>query len=216
MDLINSINWYGLVGVILSNLLGLRIAKSYLSNRLSQAHEYNEYLFFLSFASCVNWIYYSVLTQDVYVFASCVVSTITTFGFILAIFQGLQAKPDKLLQVEIGSIIFFLYWLTMILIHGILHTISDDFSIQIVGLGCLIVSVAKNFSPCLVLYQVIKTQDTTLIYFPQALIGFLNLALWVGYSITIGDIIQVLSNGASAFVCLLQLIIYWYIKLTKN
>ncbi len=212
----NSINWYGVVGVILSNLLGLRIAQSYLSNRLAQAHEYNEYLFYLSFASCVNWIYYSVLTQDVYVFASCVVSVITTFGFIQAIFQGLQTKTDKLLHVEISTIIFFLYWLTIILIHGILNLISDDLAIQIVGLGCLIVSIAKNFSPCLVLYQVIKTQDTTQIYFPQALIGFLNLALWVAYSITIGDLIQVLSNGASALVCMIQLIIYWYIRYLKE
>lgn len=214
MNSANSINWYGVVGVILSNILGLRIGQSYLSNRLTQAHEYNEYLFFLSFASCINWIYYSVLTQDIYVFASCVVSVITTFGFILAIFQGLQLKPTKLFQVEIGIVIFFLYWMGMILVHGILRTISDELAIQIVGLGCLIVSIAKNFSPCVVLYQVLQTRDTTLIYFPQALIGFLNLALWVVYSITIGDIYQVLSNGASALVCLVQLIIYWYIKLS--
>ena len=212
----DSINWYGTVGVILSNILGLRIAQSYIKNRLLQAHDYNEYLFFLSFASCVNWIYYSVLTEDVYVFASCVITIITTFAFILTIFQGLQSKPDKLIHVEIATIIFFSYWLSMILIHGILHLLPDDLAIKIVGIGCLIVSIAKNFSPCLVLYQVIKTRDTTLIYFPQALIGFLNLALWVAYSITIGDIIQVLSNGASALVCLIQLVIYSYIKLTKN
>ncbi len=212
----NLINWYGITGVILSNVLGLKIAKSYIKNRLAQAHEYNEYLFYLSFASCINWIYYSVLTQDVYVFTSCIVSVITTFGFIQAIFQGLQLKPTKLLQVEISTLIFFLYWLTIILIHSILHLISDELAIQIVGIGSLIVSIAKNFSPCLVLYQVLQTQDTTLIYFPQALIGFLNLSLWVIYSITIGDLIQVLSNGASALVCLIQLVIYWYIKITKN
>jgi len=211
----NSINWYGVIGVILSNLLGLRIAQSYLKNRLAQAHEYNEYLFYLSFASCVNWIYYSVLTQDIYVFTSCIVSVITTFGFVLVIFQGLQTKPTKLLHIEIGTIIFFLYWLAMILAHGILHAISDDLAVQILGLGCLVVSIVKNFSPCLVLYQVIKTQDTTLIYFPQALIGFVNLGLWVIYSITIRDTFQVLSNSASTLVCLIQLIIYWYIRLTK-
>jgi uncharacterized protein with PQ loop repeat len=210
------INWYGVVGVILSNLLGIRIAQSYIKNRLVQAHDYNEYLFYLSFASCVIWIYYSILTQDVYVFTSCIVSIITTFAFIQAIFQGLQSKPYKLLHVEIATIIFFSYWLTMILIHGILGLISDELATKIIGLGCLVVSITKNFSPCLVLYQVIKTQDTTLIYFPQALIGFANLVLWFAYSITISDLYQVLSNGASALVCLVQLIIYWYIKLTKE
>jgi uncharacterized protein with PQ loop repeat len=210
------INWYGVVGVILSNLLGLRIALSYVKNRLSQAHDYNEYLFYLSFASCVNWVYYSILTQDIYVFTSCIVSIITTFGFIQVIFQGLQTKPERLLQIEIASILFILYWLTIILIHSILGLISDDLATQIVGLGCLIVSISKNFSPSLVLYKVVTTQDTTLIYFPQAFIGFLNLGLWVAYSIRIGDLFQILSNGASALVCLVQLIIYWYIKLTKE
>jgi uncharacterized protein with PQ loop repeat len=97
-----------------------------------------------------------------------------------------------------------------------LGLISDELATKIVGLGCLVVSITKNFSPCLVLYQVVKTQDTTLIYFPQALIGFANLVLWFAYSITISDLYQVLANGASALVCLVQLIIYWYIKLTKE
>jgi len=215
-NLMNGINWYGVVGVILSNILGLRIALSYVKNRLAQSHDYNEYLFYLSFASCINWIYYSVLTEDVYVFTSCVMTVITTFGFIQTIFHGLQTKPEKLLQIEIASILFILYLLTIILIHSIFGLISDDLATQIVGLGCLIVSIAKNFSPSLVLYKVVTTRDTTLIYFPQAFIGFLNLALWVAYSIKIGDLYQVLANGASALVCLIQLIIYWYIKLTKE
>ena len=82
-------NILGIIGVIISNLLGLRIGFSYWRSRdiPELPHQYNEYLFYLSFASCINWIYYGILTSDIYVFASCVITVITTFGFIQMLYH---------------------------------------------------------------------------------------------------------------------------------
>ena len=79
-----------------------------------------------------------------------------------------------------------------------------------------IISFIKNFSPCLVLYKVITSRNTELIYFPQAFLGFINVTIWLCYSIWIEDVYQILSNGASALVCLFQLVIYWWINCSYN
>lgn len=211
MELIDLTNVFGIAGVIISNLLGLRIGISYWKSRPALTHEYNEYLFYLSFASCINWIYYSILTDDIYVYASCVITLITTFGFIQMLFHSIQTNQTKLIIIEICSLIMLVLWLSLIGLQ-ILNLISLDLTIQIMGWACLAISVGKNFSPCLVIGQIIKSKDPTLIYFPQAFLGFINLALWTGYSIAIGDIFQIVSNGLSALVCLVQLVVWTYYK----
>jgi hypothetical protein len=216
MHWINKINWFGFFGVILSNLLGFRIGQSYVKNRTEQSHEYNEYLFYLGFYSCINWIYYAILISDIYVFASCITSLITIFGFIHVIFPGLQKNLPKLFVIEMSTITMILFWIVIISFNTILHIIPNNITIKILGIVCLINSLMTNLSPCLILYKVIVSQDSTLIYFPQALIGFVNLSLWTVYSILIGDIYQSLSNGISMIICFIQLIVYAYVKIIKN
>jgi hypothetical protein len=202
----------GTIGVIISNLLGLRIGISYWKSRSGLTHEYNEYLFYLSFASCINWIYYAILTSDIYVFASCIVTVVTTFGFIQMLFHSVQTSSDKykLAIIEIGCIGILTFWLGLIGLQ-IVNIIDLGLTTRIMGLTCLVISLSKNFSPCLIIRKVLADQDPTLIYFPQAFLGFVNLAIWVGYSIAISDIYQIVSNGASALVCLIQLIVYWWV-----
>jgi len=212
-------NLLGIIGVIISNLLGLRIGISYWKSRSESSivHEYNEYLFYLSFASCINWIYYGILTSDIYVFTSCVITVITTFGFIQMLYQSVHASPDKfkLNIIETCSIIALSYWLGLIGLQ-IVEIISINLATKIMGLTSMIISFIKNFSPCLVLYKVITSRNTELIYFPQAFLGFINVTIWLCYSIWIEDVYQILSNGASALVCLFQLVIYWWINCSYN
>jgi hypothetical protein len=206
-------NLLGIIGVLISNLLGLRIGISYWKSRLGLIHEYNQYLFYLSFASCINWIYYGILTHDIYVFASCIITVITTFGFIQMLYHSIQTDSDKfkLAIIESGCLTMLSLWLSLIGLE-ITEQISLSQATQIMGWVASSISVTKNFSPCLVIGQIIKSGDPTLIYFPQAFLGFVNLAIWVGYSIAIGDIFQIVSNGLSALVCLLQLIVWGYYK----
>lgn len=182
-------NLLGIIGVLISNLLGLRIGISYWKSRLGLIHEYNQYLFYLSFASCINWIYYGILTHDIYVFASCIITVITTFGFIQMLYHSIQTDSDKfkLAIIESGCLTMLSLWLSLIGLE-ITEQISLSQATQIMGWVASSISVTKNFSPCLVIGQIIKSGDPTLIYFPQAFLGFVNLAIWVGYSIAIGDI----------------------------
>jgi hypothetical protein len=46
-----NINWYGLIGVILMNLIGLNIGNSYIINKHEIKHEYNHNLFYIIFFS---------------------------------------------------------------------------------------------------------------------------------------------------------------------
>lgn len=206
-------NLLGILGVVISNLLGLRIGISYWKSRTGLVHEYNEYLFYLSFASCINWIYYGILTSDIYVFASCVVTVITTFVFIQMLYHSIQIIPDKfkLGIIETGCVGMLGFWMGLIGLQ-ITNVISLELSTYIMGWVCSTISVVKNFSPCLVIHQIIKSRDPTLIYFPQAILGFINLSIWVGYSIAINDIFQIVSNGLSTIVCLIQLIVWFYFR----
>jgi len=210
----NLANIFGIIGIIISNILGLRIGITYWKSRSGLTHEYNEYLFYLSFASCINWIYYAVLTSDIYVYTSCITTIFSTFGFIQMLYSSIQTNQLKLAIIEMGCIIMLVLWLGLIGLQ-ITSLISLNQNIQIMGWVCSIISVAKNFSPCLVIQQVITTMDPTLIYFPQAFLGFINLSIWVAYSITIGDMFQIVSNSLSAIVCFIQLVVYGWIKYYK-
>lgn len=212
MELETLANVFGVLGVVISNLLGLRIGISYWKSRSGLTHEYNEYLFYLSFASCINWIYYGILTHDIYVYASCIVTVVTTLGFIQMLFHSIQTSSNqtKLAIIEIGSLTMLSLWLSLIGLQ-LTNILALDQTTRIMGWVSSSISVVKNFSPCLVIGQIIKSQDPTLIYFPQAFLGFVNLAIWTGYSIAIGDIFQIVSNGLSSLVCLTQLVVWgWY------
>jgi len=208
-------NIFGILGIIISNILGLRIGISYWKSRYGLVHEYNEYLFYLSFAACLNWIYYSILISDIYVYTSCITAVVSTFGFIQMLYASVQTSPFKLAIIETGCVIMLVLWLGLIWLQ-ITNIVSQDLAIQIMGWMCSIIAVGKNFSPCLVIQQVITTMDPTLIYFPHAFLGFVNLSLWVAYSITIRDMFQLVSNGLSALVCLFQLVVWGWVKCYKS
>jgi solute carrier family 50 protein (sugar transporter) len=208
-------NIFGIIGVIISNILGIRIGTSYWKSRYELADEYNEYLFYLSFVTCVNWIYYSILISDIYIYTSCITTVVSTFGFIQILYNSVKISPFKLAIIEIGCIIILGLWLSLIWLQ-ITNIVSQDLAIQIIGWNCSIISVIKNFSPFLITQQVITKMDPTLIYFPHVFLSFVNLSIWVAYSLIIGDMFQLVSNGLSALVCFIQLSVWVWIKCYKS
>jgi hypothetical protein len=84
-------------------------------------------------------------------------------------------------------ITYIFYFLSLLFI-GTFSTIDKNTFVNIIGIS----SITTNLSPILIIRKVIETQDTSLIYLPQALIGLINLLYWLAYSIIINDLYQIL------------------------
>ncbi len=89
--------------------------------------------------------------------------------------------------------------------NQILNTIK-----QIHYILSMLMSISVNFSPILILSDVIKTKNTELIYLPQAFVNLINLILWFIYAMLINDIYQIITNIVGIFMCLIQLTVYLY------
>ena len=211
-----NINWYGLIGVILMNLIGLNIGYSYIINKNEIKHEYNHNLFYIIFFSSLNWILYSIIILDHYIFLSCISSLICTFGFMQILYTDLYInKSSKLLWIEIWCCIYMIFIFVLVYLYYFMFIISIELITKILGISSMILSIATNISPMLILYEVIQTSNVEKIYLPQALIGLFNLIVWLIYSIIIDDIFQIITNAICGIMCLLQCIVYCYYSYIK-
>ena len=210
------INWYGLIGVILTNLIGLNIGYSYIINKNEIKHEYNHNLFYIIFFSSLNWLLYSIIILDHYIFFSEISLLICTFGFIQILYTDLYIKKSpKLFWIEICCCINMIFLFVLLYLYYFMSIISIELITKILGISSMTLSNATNFSPMLILYEVIQTSNIEKIYLPQALIGLFNLIVWLIYSIIINDIFQIITNVICCLMCLLQCIIYCYYKYIK-
>ena len=211
-----NINWYGLIGVILTNLIGLNIGYSYIINKNEIKHEYNHNLFYIIFFSSFNWILYSIIILDHYIFLSCISSLICTFGFIQILYTDLYInKSSKLFWIEISCCLYMIFLFVLVYLYYFMFIISIELITKILGISSMISSIATNISPMLILYEVIQKSNIEKIYLPQALIGLFNLIVWLIYSIIIDDIFQIITNAICGFMCLLQCIVYCYYSYIK-
>lgn len=205
--------FFPITGVLLTNLLGINICKSYYDNRISKKKDYNEILFLISFFNCISWLFYSIVNKDIFIFTSIITSLISTFLFMQILYKRIVI--EKLIYIEMISIFYIIYFLILLFICTFTN-INYNYFVKIIGISSMVSSIVTNLSPLLVIKKIIETKDTTLIYLPQALIGFINLVCWLAYSIVINDFYQTLPYISSLFCCSLQLIIYTYYSFKNN
>jgi len=124
-------------------------------------------------------------------------------------------NSEKLFYIEIFSSIFIIYFMSLTIVINFIPNLSNNLIENIVGITAIITSMMNNFSPMIILTKVIQTKSNSLIYLPQALIGFINLSCWLVYGVTIKDYFQVISNVISILFCFIQIIIYYYIECYK-
>jgi uncharacterized protein with PQ loop repeat len=124
-------------------------------------------------------------------------------------------NSEKLFYIEIFSSVFIIYFMSLTLVINFIPNLSNNLIENIVGITAIITSMMNNFSPMIILTKVIQTKSNSLIYLPQALIGFINLSCWLVYGVTIKDYFQVISNVISILFCFIQIIIYYYIECYK-
>ena len=198
---------FPIIGVILSNFFGLNILYSYIINRTNLTKEYNEILFTIIFFNSFNWILYSVMVDDIFLYFSTLFQLISSFGFIQILYKYMDIS--KLIYIEIISIIYIIYFFIIIFLIHFIPNIPSNIFINITGYTAMITCISTYFSPLLIMKKVIVTKDNTLIYLPQAIIGSINLTCWLVYSIIINDIFQIITDILGLSMCLFQIIIYF-------
>lgn len=198
---------FPITGVVLTNLLGFNIMGSYKQNRLVQVKKYNEYLFTIIFFNCLSWMLYGIVTKDFLIYLSCVTSLFFDFGFIQLLYK--YAEPNVIFHLEILSGIFTLYFIVIVYLLNFTQIDFNKILFPIIGTVSMLSSISTNFSPLIIINQVIKTKSNELIYLPQALIGCVNLSCWLAYGLLLNDIYQIITNSLGLTMCVCQLIIYF-------
>lgn len=195
--------------VVLTNIIGLNIINSYWKNREKIIKKYNYLLFYLTFISSFCWFVYGILTNDIFVWLSVFSSLFGSLMFIQVLHK--EINPKYLFWIELLCGIFYVYFMFVTLI---ISFISDNNILKIVKqihyILSMAMSISVNFSPMLILYEVVKTKNTELIYLPQAFINLINLLMWLIYAISIEDIYQVITDVVGMIMCLIQIIVYVY------
>ena len=204
---------FPILGVVLTNIFGLNILRSYLINREKLINEYNEILFYIIIFNVYFWLFYSIVIKDIFIFLSCISSIISSFGFIQIMYKHI--KPEKLIYIESISIICLLYLLTIIFLLNF-TSISLYKVQQIVGISCILSTITVNITPLLIIKQVITTQNTDLIYLPQIFINSINYLCWFIYSTINYNIFLIIPNCISLILCLFQFIVYVFIRIKIN
>jgi len=197
---------FPVIGVVLTNFFGLNILYSYVINRTKLVQEYNEILFTIIFFNCINWIIYSIVIKDIFLYTCNISSIISSFGFIQILYKYIDIS--KLIYIELISCLFILCVLTIIFLLNFTYNISENVFINITGNCAMFSSLSTYFSPLLIIKKVINTKDLSLIYLPQAIIGTVNLSCWLVYGILINDIYQIITNSLGLGMCLFQVFIY--------
>ena len=201
------------LGVILTNIFGLNILKSYIFNRQKLQHEYNEILFYCIIYNASGWVLYGVIIKDIFIFLSGISTIISSFGFIQIMYKYINQK--KLIYIEIISLINLLYFLIIIFLLNFTH-IKLYIIQNIVGSICVFTTLSVNLVPLLIMKQVIRTHNTDLIYLPQAFINSINYLSWFIYSLINYNVFLVITNSVCLLLCLFQIMVYSYVKSKKK
>ena len=204
---------FPILGVVLTNIFGLNIFKSYLDNRAKLVQNYNEILFYVIFNNMSCWLLYSILIKDIFIFLSCILTLISSFGFIQIMYKYI--KLENLIYVEIISLTGLIYFI--IIIYLVHFTRIKLYIIEnIVGITCIVMDIGSNGVPFLIIYQVIKTKNTELIYLPHATINLINHSCWLLYALIDYNIYLLISNIISVGLLLVQIIVYVCVKIKKS
>ena len=203
-----------IIGVILTNLFGLNIIYSYFCNRINLIKDYNEILFTIGFFNALNWVLYSIVVKDIFLYTCNIFSIIGSFGFIQILYKHIQIP--KLIYIELISFFFILYFLILLYLINFQKNIPNNIIIYITGNCAMISSLSTYFSPLIIIKKVIQTTETSLIYLPQAIIGSINLSCWLIYAILVKDIYQIITDSLGLGMCLFQVFVYLYFYFQKK
>jgi solute carrier family 50 protein (sugar transporter) len=204
---------FGIIGNILSFYFGIKILQTYNENRIKVVKPLNDYLFFIMFFNSFNWLYYSVVLNDIFIFINNILFIYVNLGMMLICYSKLDDSRKK--YIELISGLFISYFLIMTFLFNF-TSISYSDLVFIFGFGLVISSIGSYLAPIFIIKEVIQTQNHKLIYIPQALIGLVTMIIFLTYGIIINNIFIVIVDAIVIFICIIQLLVYLYYKFNKN
>ena len=204
---------FGIIGNILSFYFGIKILQTYNENRIKVVKPLNDYLFFIMFFNSFNWLYYSVVLNDIFIFINNILFIYVNLGMMLICYSKLDDSRKK--YIELISGLFISYFLIMTFLFNF-TSISYSDLVFIFGFGLVISSIGSYLAQIFIIKEVIQTQNHKLIYIPQALIGLVTMIIFLTYGIIINNIFIVIVDAVVIFICIIQLLVYLYYKFNKN
>ncbi len=200
---------FGIIGNILSVYFGLKILQTYKNNRLTVINKINEYLFFIMFFNTFNWLFYSIVLRDIFIFINNVVPIFGNFGMILVCYSRIE--ESRKIYIEIISGLFISYFIIMTFLFNFTLISYKNLSF-VFGIGAVLTSILSYLSPILIIREVIETRNHKIIYLPQVLLGLITMIIFLIYGLVINNIFIIIVDAIIIFICLVQLLVYCYYK----
>ena len=147
--------------------------------------------FVLALLKQLGWFVYGLLIENVFIMIAGFNSLVHLYGLMTALrlsTQSQDSNSNRNKSILEGTTLFgILFWL---LAATCLTTSNLDSTLQteIWGILCSIVDTIYQISFCEVIPKVIRTKDSSSIYFPGLVINLISCILWIIYSISIRDI----------------------------
>ncbi len=204
---------FGIIGNILSFYFGIKILQTYNANRIKIVNPLNDYLFFIMFFNAFNWLYYSVILNDIFIFINNILFIYGNLGMMLICYSKLEEPRKK--YIELMSGLFISYFIIMTFLFNFTTLPFYDLAFAF-GVGSVITSIGSYLAPIFIIKEVIETKNHKLIYIPQALIGLVSMIIFLIYGIIINNIFIIAVDVIIIFICIIQLLVYLYYKYNKN
>lgn len=169
------------------------------------------------FASCIAYMFYSILKQDYFIFFSNIfgiligVSCITTSLMLLS--KETPSKFESSLRdlVEYLFIGTLAFWLIILLFVGLVLE-GGGVSDSLVGTIAVIASILYYAAPLSTMARIVRKKDASSLYLPLVLVNLVNAVLWFIYGLAgINDIYVWLPNALGIVLALTQIgLVMWY------
>ncbi|KAI3846610.1 hypothetical protein MKX03_029478 [Papaver bracteatum] len=163
--------------------------------------------------NCLLWVYYGAIHPD-----SLLVITINGAGlvieFMYVVFYFYYAKKNQRKWVIIKSLIGIVIFSLVVFLCSFVPKSKYWNKAVASGVAADILNITMYAMPCDAIIQVYKTKSLEYMPFWLSLVGFVNGALWLTYSLLGFDLYILISNGSGLIFGSIQLgfIAYYYVK----
>lgn len=157
-------------------------------------------------ANCVGWIAYAYVVRDWYVWVP------NEIGFLLGSFYTLSCfglLDTKGRDWQIVIFMFFAALLTIVGAIGALCNLSHHALRLLWGFTSNAILLVYYTAPLSTIYKVIKTRNSSSLYWPLSVMNVVNGTLWLAYGLAVTDYFIWVPNGTGAILAAFTLVLIW-------
>jgi solute carrier family 50 (sugar transporter) len=171
-------------------------------------------LFFLVM-NCIGWVMYGILRRDYFIFFSNIPGLVLGLFYSLSSISALSisgSEKDLSLRLTLETLLIgsVFVWGMVGMIVGVSLPPelfeSGIVTIGFLGCGC---GLAYYISFLTTMAEIVRTKDSSTLYFPTLLTNLTNATLWVVYGSAIQDPVIWLPNLLGAALSVLQIALYF-------